>query len=255
MNTADIFKAFKVNTTLEYLLENTYIFAWESDIFGISKSGYINEIEVKSSRADFQADFKKIKKHQILKCAHAKKKVALFRNNLHYRANRKNIAWIQDVNDPENPRKTVRGWDGTYTQMREVTTRDLKPNKDDCNVQLLHSSIRFVKIFCPHRFYYACPEGLIKKDEIPEYAGLYWVTEKGTLIMKKQAPILHKFGYNLTKILLDKFYYNSINLQYDNAMLKRQLDHNAEIYYKGDLVDQTQAHELQVEMKFIDKKD
>ena len=40
-------------------------------------------------------------------------------------------------------------------------------------------------------FYYACPMGLINKNEVPEYAGLIYATSKGCYIVKK-APILHQ---------------------------------------------------------------
>ena len=39
-------------------------------------------------------------------------------------------------------------------------------------------------------FYYACPEGLIKKYDLPEYAGLIYCNNKGSRLVK-QAPILH----------------------------------------------------------------
>jgi len=39
-----------------------------------------------------------------------------------------------------------------------------------------------------HEFYFVCPNGLIDVNELPSEAGLYWVTSKGTrLIKKKQA--------------------------------------------------------------------
>lgn len=47
----------------DYILNNVFIFDWESDLFAITKSEYSIEIEVKISRADFRADFKK-KKHE-----------------------------------------------------------------------------------------------------------------------------------------------------------------------------------------------
>lgn len=46
----------------------------------------------------------------------------------------------------------------------------------------------------PNRFYYACPEGLINIDDVPEYAGLIYIEKfnmkKYTKIIKK-APLLH----------------------------------------------------------------
>lgn len=50
----------------KYLLNNLYVFSWESDYLALTKSGYWYEIEVKISRADFKADFKKEKKHKYL---------------------------------------------------------------------------------------------------------------------------------------------------------------------------------------------
>ena len=81
MGTSEVYKAIRRNTSLEYLLENTYVFAWESDVFGISKSDYITEIEVKSSRSDFKADFSKVKKHNMLKAAFSKRSFAVFKGD------------------------------------------------------------------------------------------------------------------------------------------------------------------------------
>lgn len=42
--------------------------------------------------------------------------------------------------------------------------------------------------FC-NEFYFVCPDGLIKPEEVPEGAGLYWVAKTGTqLRRKKRAP-------------------------------------------------------------------
>lgn len=56
-----------------YSLFNVYIFGWESDFFTMrSMSKYSSEFEIKISRSDFRADFKKTctwgtkKKHDIL---------------------------------------------------------------------------------------------------------------------------------------------------------------------------------------------
>jgi hypothetical protein len=50
----------------EYRLYNVFIFEWESDFFCISSSGYTIEVEIKISRSDFKADFKKTTKHIML---------------------------------------------------------------------------------------------------------------------------------------------------------------------------------------------
>lgn len=41
-----------------------------------------------------------------------------------------------------------------------------------------------------HQFYYACPQLMIKPEEIPEYAGLIYCTSTGAFIAKS-APALH----------------------------------------------------------------
>lgn len=48
----------------DYLLNNVFMFDWESDLFGISKTGYAVEIEIKISRGDYFQDFKK-PKHRL----------------------------------------------------------------------------------------------------------------------------------------------------------------------------------------------
>lgn len=54
-------------STPRFVLQNLYVFGWESDILFLSKSGYWTEIEIKVSRADFKADLKnKAEKHRYL---------------------------------------------------------------------------------------------------------------------------------------------------------------------------------------------
>ena len=48
---------------VEFKLHNCFIFAWESDFFFITKSGYAVEIEIKISKADFKKDSEKVDKH------------------------------------------------------------------------------------------------------------------------------------------------------------------------------------------------
>lgn len=68
----------------------------------------------------------------------------------------------------------------------------------------------------PDYFYYAVPEGLITKDEVPEYAGLIYVSKASgsnnvfsTCTVVKQAPSLKKEKTDLDSLnLRDKFYYS-----------------------------------------------
>lgn len=112
------------------------MFDWESDLFGISKSGYAMEIEVKISRGDFFQDFKK-PKHQIF------------------------------------------------------------IDKASMNI--------------PNKFFFACPTGLIKPEEVPDYAGLiYTGTTYANFSVIKQAPFLHREKNDFTSRLLSKYYNTSL---------------------------------------------
>lgn len=49
------------------IVPNSYIYSWESDLLAVNKdSQYITEYEIKISRNDFKADFKKADKHQLI---------------------------------------------------------------------------------------------------------------------------------------------------------------------------------------------
>lgn len=63
----------------------------------------------------------------------------------------------------------------------------------------------------PNYFYYAVPDGLIKVDEVPDYAGLIYVNA-GYISVIKQAPKQHnsKFDYERHN-LMDKLYHNLNN--------------------------------------------
>ena len=98
----------------------------ECDVISISKSNYIYEYEVKISRSDFKADFKK-PKHALIT---EKKFIKETKNETFY--------------------------------------------------------------LTPNYFYYVVTENLIKEEEIPEYAGLMYVTEKGDFNIIKKAPLIHK---------------------------------------------------------------
>lgn len=50
----------------KYVLNNLYVYNWESDFLAITNSWYAYEVEVKISVSDFKNDFKKSKKHMFL---------------------------------------------------------------------------------------------------------------------------------------------------------------------------------------------
>ena len=120
----------------KFIIPNVYLFNYyESDILVISQNDLINEFEIKTSRSDFFADFKKIEKHRKLSDKNKKHK--------------------------------------------------------------------------PNRFYYICPENLINKDEVPDYAGLIYVSPSklSSIDVIKKAPLLHNERIDYKKKLFHKIYY------------------------------------------------
>lgn len=55
----------------DHKFTNVFIHAWEADFFSVTSHGYSYEVEIKVSRSDFLADFKK-PKHQIFTGAYKK---------------------------------------------------------------------------------------------------------------------------------------------------------------------------------------
>lgn len=48
------------------VIPNCYLYKWESDILAVTEKNYTKEFEVKISRSDFRADFRKSRKHQLM---------------------------------------------------------------------------------------------------------------------------------------------------------------------------------------------
>jgi hypothetical protein len=150
------------SSTVRYYINGLYVFShtWESDFLALTKSGYLYEGEVKISKSDFKADFKKKDKHTLLQESYEK-------------------------------------LEGVEGKLR------------------------------PHYFFYAVPEGLITEDEIPEYAGLVYMTEYFPYWKwVKQAPLLHKEKFTDEELnLQEKFYYNMVSWK-DKALTgyKKELE-------------------------------
>ena len=148
--------------THDHKFQNVFIHAWEADHFSVTKTGYSYEVEVKISRSDYFADFKK-PKHTLIKSIFEKK----------------------------HPGKAG------YSN-------------------------------CPNRFYFACPAGLIKSDELPKYAGLIYREDVGCCVVKK-APLLHDVPFNEKEMLFYKYYYGYLSQSQQIRELKSALDR-----YKGE---------------------
>src|SRR5688572_4816975 len=64
MKAVDVYRGVRSFTSNhDHKFENVYVHEWEADSFSVTSTGYVYEIEVKISRSDFLADFKKPKHH------------------------------------------------------------------------------------------------------------------------------------------------------------------------------------------------
>lgn len=50
----------------KWVINNLYVYNWESDYLAITRSMYAYEVEVKISLADYNKDFEKQEKHQVM---------------------------------------------------------------------------------------------------------------------------------------------------------------------------------------------
>lgn len=162
----------------EYKLFNSYLYAWECDFFAISSSGYAVEVEVKVSRSDFFADFKKEEKHR------------LFNNH------KKTV--IVESKYPFQP----------FLRRRQELSIDGEFMIGD------HSQVYFCNPAnrLPNKFYYAVPRDLISLAEVPPYAGLFYY-QGGMLTEVKRAPFLHKVINDKKDTLLQKYYWMDKNFK------------------------------------------
>lgn len=102
----------------------------------------------------------------------------------------------------------------------KISRSDFKAEKKKTHKWLLFDSRHERNI--PNYFSYVCPDGLIKVDELPDYAGLIYAYEGHINIIKKP-KILHRYKKN-TLELMGKFlrvknqreYLGSCLLTYNN---------------------------------------
>lgn len=164
----------------DHRLENVFVHRWEADSFSVTSSAYAYEIEVKVSRSDFQADFKK-PKHHLFKSF--KKGYGILAGD---------AGWIENNE-----------WNCKHEGL----------HPDLAGYRVYWTNIMALKLdgsTCPNKFFYAVPVGLIEAHEIPEYAGLIYVMDNGEPRVIKKAPWLHREPIDVKKMLFDKYYYLSI---------------------------------------------
>ena len=187
-----------------YRFTNVYFFENESDFLTFLPNGYCYEIEIKISRSDFKADFKKTR-HQI----HTQNE----KGNKYFldRMGEKIIldpTWDFCKNFPE-----------LVTSEEYQNYRQKRYNEFDVRLRFTpYSMIAFRAVAntqIPNKFFYAVPAGLITKEEVPEYAGLLYINSDGSISKIKDGKFIHKDLLDPVK-LFNKTYSAYEALQYHN---------------------------------------
>lgn len=204
MNEKLIQKAlFKKFISHRYKFLNVYFFENESDYLTFLPNGYCYEVEIKISRSDFKADFKKIK-HEIHNQNEKGKKYFVERGRA---SNQMNPSWEFCKNFPE------------LVIAEEYRSYRQRAGYQDFDIRLSfnpYSSINFRSVSnerLPNKFFYAVPDGLITKEEVPEYAGLLYINEDLSVTKIKDGKFIHKDCINPIK-LFNKTYSAYENLLY-----------------------------------------
>lgn len=167
----------------KYIVENLYVFDWESDMLIKTRSGYWYEVECKISFADFKNDFKhKWQKHELLKTGEWHPLTFVRRET-----DEKALSEYE-LYPGYHIENTGNAWN-IYYKSQEIAKREHRR---------------------PNYFYYCVPWYLSGKvlPLLPDYAGLIVLTEDGKLKEVKQVLSLHQHKYTNEELkLCDKFYY------------------------------------------------
>lgn len=191
MNEKIIQKAlFRKFDSHRYRFTNVYFFENESDFLSFLPNGYCYEVEIKISRSDFKADFKKIK-HAIHAQNNLKKQYFV------KRLGEKTIydpSWEFCRNFPEL----------VIAQEHASYRRGAGYNEFDIRLKFTpYSQIEFRAVEnkrLPNKFFYAVPAGLISKEEVPEYAGLLYINEDLSVTKSKDGKFIHRDTLNASEL-------------------------------------------------------
>ena len=167
----------------KYIVENLYVFDWESDMLIKTRSGYWYEVECKISFADFKNDFThKWQKHELLKTGEWHPLTFVCRET-----DEKALSKYESYSG-YHIEKDGKAWN-IYIKGQEVVKRGHRR---------------------PNYFYYCVPWYLSGKvlPLLPDYAGLLVLAEDGKLKEVKRVLTLHQHKYTDEELnLCDKFYY------------------------------------------------
>ena len=171
----------------KYIVENLYVFDWESDMLIKTRSGYWYEVECKISLADFKNDFKhKWQKHELLKTGEWHPLTFVCRET-----DEKALSKYEPY-PGYHIENTGKAWN-IYIKGQDISKGHHRR---------------------PNYFYYCVPWYLSGKvlPLLPDYAGLIVLTENGRLNEVKRSPCLHQHKYTNEELkLCDKFYYSYRN--------------------------------------------
>jgi len=180
----------------KYKFTNVYFFNNESDWLSFLPSGFCYECEVKISRSDFKADFKK-EKHTIHKGNEIKSNLFLRKTDRHISTN---LSWEFCKEFPELIESSEYF---EYGRLNGNVTRIRYHAHISSGVQFVSHDNKLL----PNKFFYVVPTGLISKEEVPDYAGLIYVDELGNCTKIKDGKFLHKDKLDPKK-LFTKMYYS-----------------------------------------------
>jgi len=133
----------------KYVINNAYVFDWESDFFSVSESGYVYEIEIKVTRSDFKDDFNKTEKHILLE-SKGEKNASKMPNKFFYAAPK---GLLKTIEIPE------------YAGLIEVEGFDIMPNVAK-NAPFLHRTDVFssIKDKLLDKFYYRYRDIILERE-------------------------------------------------------------------------------------------
>jgi len=88
------------------------------------------------------------------------------------------------------------------------------------------------EIFKPNKFFFACPEGIIKPEQLPDEYGLFYLYKDDWQYFKliKKAKFLHKTQLleekTILRKLMRKFYFRNIELKHAMKIFEYDLKYN-----------------------------
>jgi hypothetical protein len=109
----------------KWVINNLYVYNWESDYLAITRSMYAYEVEVKISLADYNKDFEKQEKHQVMQGWFEVRKQALYETGDWVRYGRPNYFYYCVPDGLVDPKDIP-----PYAGLAYVCGRNLRKVKD-----------------------------------------------------------------------------------------------------------------------------